>query len=569
MKWVNAVSGQLKKWTIGIRRFPGFLGFGIAMCAYLSYHIQTDGEPEGRVFWSLWIAALISMATEIYLETYEGSRSRFLAATLGLSSLGLLYGLLEPGAMGEHYWQNIFCGVVVAILHMLITLLPIKRRNDESLLRYNFLLLENFLSSFLIAVLLFTTLSLAVLSVSTLFDLSTQKINLYAHLATWTLIGIQMVNFIALFPTLPLDTAAQARFKSRFFEVVFNYIGVPVMGVYAIIMLAYLLKVLTTGEAVVPWISELCCWYMGLGIVVYLGSRTLLLEKESKAAQLYIKGFFPSILLGLVLLGKAWMLQYENMGIREEVYLLALAWIYGALIFIIFILKKTPDLRLIPGLVMLLLVVYIFPGPLNVKVISKRNQEFVLKNKAGNAGLLVNGKLVKAQQETQINTDTISQLVQYLYQRHDLHFLKEYDQDGLLGDTFNIDTLKSLWMLKGMSYLQKPDEKRIYRSNGYLPELEVKEESKVFSVETGPLHKKGSFSGLVINDRGGLSRMENGVEKARWVVLESEISEEKISISREGNHFDIYYKILSYVRVNEHAKLIMIEGLAIQTKEDQ
>ena len=59
--------------------------------------------------------------------------------------------------------------------------------------------------------------------------------------------------------------------------------------------------------------------------------------------------------------------------------------------------------------------------------------------------------------------------------------------------------------------------------------------------------------------------MENGVEKAR-VVLESEISEEKISISREGNHFDIYYKILSYVRVNEHAKLIMIEGLAIQNQ---
>nr|HRD08843.1 hypothetical protein [Saprospiraceae bacterium] len=73
MKWVKTVSGQLKKWTIGIRRFPTFLGFGIVMCVYLSYSIQADVEVEGRVFWSLWLAALISMATEIYLETYEGS----------------------------------------------------------------------------------------------------------------------------------------------------------------------------------------------------------------------------------------------------------------------------------------------------------------------------------------------------------------------------------------------------------------------------------------------------------------------------------------------------------------
>ena len=54
------------------------------------------------------------------------------------------------------------------------------------------------------------------------------------------------------------------------------------MGVYAIIMLAYLLKVLTTGEAVVPWISELCCWYMGLVLWFIWGQEPFLLEKRIK-----------------------------------------------------------------------------------------------------------------------------------------------------------------------------------------------------------------------------------------------------------------------------------------------
>ena len=100
---------------------------------------------------------------------------------------------------------------------MLITLLPIKRRNDESLLRYNFLFCwKIFFLHFNCCSIIYNPFTGgAVCKYFVWFEYS--KINLYAHLATWTLIGIQMVNFIALFPTLPLDTAAQARFKSRFF----------------------------------------------------------------------------------------------------------------------------------------------------------------------------------------------------------------------------------------------------------------------------------------------------------------------------------------------------------------
>ena len=60
-----------------------------------------------------------------------------------------------------------------------------------------------------------------------------------------------------------------------------------------------------------------------------------------------------------------------------------------------------------------------------------------------------------------------------------------------------------------------------------MPELEVKEESKVFSVETGPLHKKGSFSGLVINDRGRTEQNGKRGRKGEVGGIESEISEEK------------------------------------------
>ena len=194
-----------------------------------------------------------------------------------------------------------------------------------------------------------------------------------------------MVNFIALFLTLPLDTAAQARFKADFFEVVFLLLGVPVMGVYAIIMLAYLLKVLTTGEAVVPWISELCCWYTwGWYIGIIWGQEPFVGETNQGGTTLYY-GFFPfSILWGWYYWEKHGCCNTKNMGIREEVYLFAPAWMDGALIFIIFILKS----GLIDSWSSYASSGVRFSGSFECEGLFQTKSEFVLKNKAGNASFV-------------------------------------------------------------------------------------------------------------------------------------------------------------------------------------
>ena len=82
------------------QEIPNFLGFGIVMCVFEVTPIQTDGEPRAGYFGLCGWLPLSAWPLKYTSRLIEGSRSRFLAATLGLSSLGLLYGLLEPRGNG-------------------------------------------------------------------------------------------------------------------------------------------------------------------------------------------------------------------------------------------------------------------------------------------------------------------------------------------------------------------------------------------------------------------------------------------------------------------------------------
>ena len=567
MKWVETISGYLNKWTIGIRRLPVLLFYGLFLCAYLSIQIHNDQEPQSRLFWALWIGAMVSLLVSVYMENYRKTPGLLLAAITSAIVSILLYYIMAPGALGDHYWQNIYCGVIVLMLHLLVTLVPFKTREDVHFLRYNFQLLENFLTSFVIAFILFTGLSLAVLAISTLFDIGVEGGELYGHLAVWILIGIQLVNFIALFPSLPIDTASKAKMSSRFFRVFVNYIGVPVIGIYFSILLAYAAKVLISGEDVVVWIVEMCCWYIGLGLFVYLAARRLLIEEVSKVSGIYLRFFFLTLIIPVLLLGQSWFALYHTKGFKEETYLLALILIFGAVLFILFNLRKSADLRGIPGLVIFLLAVYILPGPSNVKNLSRKWQEHRLEEKAITAHLFLDNKVVKVDKSLKINTDTVSDIVQYLNKYHDLGFLKKYDKDSLLGDTISLDSLSAIWPLKGIQFVPDPEAPREHLFNDFLPELTFDAGVTISDIVVMPVRNTSNFTGFSVNEDGGLSRYVNGAEREKFTVYLSEISKEKITMQRGNNSIEIYFVNLNYVPAKDVAKLFYIEGFVVQKEE--
>lgn len=377
-------------------RFPStmlcaFVGTGTVMTA-----IQQDG---GNNYIRLWLMAQLGLALCTGLTAFAEARGWDRLRSWGLQAAGLavlggyyaVFDLDAPAFESVHLPRYL---AFVVIAHLLVAAAPyLNRAAVADFWEYNKQLFANFIVGAVYAHILYGGLALALLAVNELFNLNIDG-KMYAHLFVLLAGVFQTSFFLYHFPKqFAFDEAA------RSYNVVFKnlcqYILIPIVGLYFLILYAYSVKILVTWNLPHGWVASLVLGFSVAGIFTYLINYLLPEYSDNKLVHAYRKWFWWVLLPMVGLLFVAIGRRISDYGITPERYFVAHAGVWLLAMCGYFLWSKTDNIKFIPiSLALFALVAAV--GPFNAFSVSERNQTAILqglleKNNRFEGGMLKKG----------------------------------------------------------------------------------------------------------------------------------------------------------------------------------
>ncbi|PCK00359.1 MAG: hypothetical protein COA45_00830 [Zetaproteobacteria bacterium] len=191
-----------------------------------------------------------------------------------------------------------------------------------------------------------------------------------------------------------------------------NWISVPMVFVYLLILYAYFGKIVMSGEVPNGHLAWLISGFAGAGIVTYMVAWPLR-EEGSLQLKLFYKIFFPALLIPVGFHFYAIWERISAYGITEQRYLLMISAIWFMMIALSNSFTKIP-LKAIPMMLVVLMVFASF-GPWGGVSISGKSQYARLESLLIKNNLIVDGKAVKAKEDISFDDRlSISSILTYL-----------------------------------------------------------------------------------------------------------------------------------------------------------
>jgi len=347
---------------------------------------------------------------------------------------GLVYYFLLPHyPLQKHAIQTL--GLFV-VLHLLITVLPFAKDNDlKEYWAYNKTLLLRFLESSIYTVFIFVSLSVAIVALDKLFGVSFNKFEIYGDLWIVLLSCFHPIYFFSRFPTdLSFDNK---ELESSFaFKVFARRILIPIVLLYALILFAYILKIIGQWSWPRGWVSNMVLWFSVFGILAFLLNYIRLDEKEPGYVRVFKRYYFYFQALMSIVLLLAVYKRISEYGVTEPRYIVAILGVWLLIMSSYFIISKRDNIKWIPSsLAAFILIATI--GPFNMHSSTIRSQFNRLKKDLREANILNDGVLKPATDLSKEMIQKLSHKMWVLDERNALHKLKQFDVSAI---TFPPDT---------------------------------------------------------------------------------------------------------------------------------
>ncbi len=332
-------------------------------------------------------------------------------ATVGLIAIAMLW----PG------WSNsvrahrlIHFGLAT---HLLASFAPFAfRHQPNAFWQYNRTLFMRFFVGGLHSAVLFAGLAMALTASKPLFGVHVSD---STYLGLWCVIVFVFNTgyFLAGVPedidALELDTSYPGGLK-----VFAQFVLVPLVALYVVILSAYLVKVLVTGEWPNGWIGWLVSSVSAAGLLAILLVHPVRDRDENRWVSRFATLFYIALLPSLGMLFAAIGKRIGQYGFTEErYYLLALAlWITGIALGYSF--RRRADIRWIPIALFALAAATSF-GPAGAYTISRLDQTARLQRLLARHGLLVEGRVHPASAVLPYaDQKSLSAVIEYLAGTH-------------------------------------------------------------------------------------------------------------------------------------------------------
>ena len=405
-----------------------FLRFPIVLCdavigtAAALLLVDYEGAAQPTILFPILFASILGLPLFISLLLLAEHKMWKSPVTFGIHIIGLLllvgYGLVIPqdylNAPGFHLVRFL---VLAAALHLLVSVAPFYERGElNGFWHYNKTLFIRALTALLYTGVLWIGLAVALEALDHLFGVSIPG-KRYPEL--WILLNGIFCTWFFL-SGVPEDLHALEALTEypKGLKIFAQYILLPLVCVYLVILYAYLLKVVISWDWPQGWVSKLILGFAGTGIFALL----LLQPISNRTEQVWIKTasrwFYVVLSPLIVMLFFAVWRRVSEYGVTEGRYLAIVlgGWLVGMVAY--FTVSKLKSIKVVPATLLILLLAVSF-GPWSIFAVSEQSQVGRLKTILLRDSILVDAKIHGLHSPVSLeDSKQISSIVLYL---HDLH----------------------------------------------------------------------------------------------------------------------------------------------------
>lgn len=353
------------------RRFPLALLSGLAACGVAI--LMIDGPEQD------WMPRLLGTSVMgIALFTAAGTSSeRF---RLAASRRWLLNAAVAAGLVVIHLlsleWTDPLATLrfiqLLVLAHLCVAVGPyVATDSPNGFWQYNRLLLLRFLTAAFFAGVLFAGLSVALAALDKLFGVDVPGES-YGYLMATLAFVFHPWFFLAGVPD-DFEELTTLEDYPRVLKVFSQFVLIPLVTVYLVILTAYLGKVLITRTWPSGWIGYLVSSVSMAGVLALLLVHPIRRREDSPWVNTFSRWWFVALLPSLVMLLLAVAKRIGQYGVTEERYFLVTLTLWMLGISFYYGLTGSTNIKRIPE-TLLLVVLLTAVGPLSAYAVSVRSQ---------------------------------------------------------------------------------------------------------------------------------------------------------------------------------------------------
>jgi hypothetical protein len=351
--------------------FPWTIAAGV-VAAVATIVVTTDagGAQSGRIAMVAALGLPLTVGLTLLAEERGWPRGRSAALNAAGVLLLVLFYLIWPGPERKHEAIRYF--QLSAGLHLLVAFLPFLGQGESGAFwQYNRRLFLSILRAVLFSLVLYAGLMIALGALDQLFGVHVPS-ELYLRLGIVILFIVNTGIFLADVPRGLTGLAGDTSYP-RVLKVFAQYILTPLVFVYLVILLAYLIKIVVGGEWPSGWIGWLVTSVAAAGLLGFLLVHPLRGDAGEGWIQTYARWLFIGLIPSAVMLLVAFWKRILPYGLTEPRLLGILLGIWLLAIAVNYTLRQKAGIRRIPVTLAALLLLTLY-GPLSVTALSVRSQ---------------------------------------------------------------------------------------------------------------------------------------------------------------------------------------------------
>jgi hypothetical protein len=352
-------------------RFPWTMAAGVlAAVAAIVATTHSADHRWGRIAMVAALGVPLTLALTLLAEERGWAASR--RAALNLAGVGLLlvFYMVWPGPERKHEAIRYF--QLSAAVHLLVAALPfVGRRETSAFWQYNRRLFLGILRAAVFSHVLFIGLSIALAALDKLFGVQVPG-ELYGRLGIVIAFVLNTAIFLSGLP-LGLQALEDDTTYPRVLKVFAQYILTPLVFIYLILLLAYLVKIVAGGQWPSGWIGWLVTSVAIAGLLGFLLVHPLRHDPAEGWIRTYTRWLFIGLIPAAVMLLVAFWKRILPYGLTELRLLGILLGLWLLIIALSYSIRQDAGIRRIPVTLALLLLLTLY-GPLSVTSLAVASQ---------------------------------------------------------------------------------------------------------------------------------------------------------------------------------------------------
>lgn len=381
------------------------------------------------------MSILLSLCISLFVENYKSGKK--FAIPIFISG-GVLVVLYRFFMMKDFSYTSIisYIGCMVFLTLLFSYIAKLNDNND-----YEMYVIKTFSGLFITlvySVILFIGIFAIIFTINTLFELNIDS-KFYFYSLLFVIFIFAFALFLSKLPRYKEDSNLTPYSKSL--KVLMNYIIIPLISIYTMILYAYFLRIIFTWQWPKGLVSHLVLWYGCIGVVTLF--LICPLKQENNISKLFNKIFPKAIIPLLIMMFTSMGQRIQQYGITENRYFVILLGIWIIAIMILYSFKNYFHGIVIPLTLSIVVFISIF-GPIsafNVSIMSQNHRlnEILEKNDMLDENNIVENKNVSSEDQIEI-----SNIITYFKNNHELSDIR------LLPDNFNTSKMNEIF---GFDYI--------------------------------------------------------------------------------------------------------------------